>query len=207
MRLTVFLTVFGLLVSASPVGAERINVGAVQRVQNQAEAVYVNEVRRLGLTSPVLFDDLLRTGDDARLLAALADGSELTLGANANILVDNFVYDPSTKEGALGLSVLSGAFLFVGGQIESIPGNKVWIDTPIATLGIRGTTVWGGPTDGGFGVMVIDGEVDVTNGAGTVTVRAGEATIVADIDTAPMPAGTWGEQRVTAAVATVTFDE
>ena len=77
-------------------------------------------------------------------------------------MLDEFVYDPFRTRGELSLSVIKGAFLYVGGLVEGVSGARVRIQTPAAAIGVRGTTVWGGPIDNGYGVVVLSGEVTVT---------------------------------------------
>ena len=198
-----------LLVQANPGqgAAARQAVGVVTRVQAAAEAVYESEARGLAERSPVLFDDLLQTGAAARLQATLADGTEITLGEMAEILIDAFVYDPESGDGVLELRVVEGAFLFVGGKLEELAGARVEIATPVAILGVRGTTVWGGPIDGGYGVLVLDGTVTVTTSAGAVNLGAGEATMIAGPGQAPDPAQGWSSEKTARAVATISFDD
>ena len=64
----------------------------------------------------------------------LEDESVITLGEKAELLVDEFVYDPGKSKGNLALTVSKGAFLFVGGKIESIKDSKVKITTPVAEV-------------------------------------------------------------------------
>jgi len=49
-----------------------------------------------------------------------------------------FVYDPNSKSNATLLSLTKGTFTFVAGKIAKSGDMKV--DTPVATMGIRGTT-------------------------------------------------------------------
>ena len=92
--------------------------------------------------------------------------------------MDRFVYDPDRAGGQLALTVKTGAFLFVGGKIEGPTGGNVAISTPVGTLGVRGTTVWGGHIDGGFGVLVLSGEVSLQTPHGTVLMQKGQGTMV-----------------------------
>lgn len=202
--------VFSLSLAAhaapATVGAvEPATVGAVEKVQERAEATQAGALRTLAATAPVLFKDRLRTGPDSRLEAKLEDGTVLTLGANGRMTVDEFVYRPGTEGGKLALTVTQGAFLFVGGKIEGPTGGNVAIRTPVGTLGVRGTTVWGGPIDGGYGVLVLKGEVVVATPRGAVTLRDGQGTMVR-AQQAPSAAGPWPEGRVKRAVATISFD-
>lgn len=180
-------------------------VGAVEKVQERAEATQAGAPRTLAVAGPVLFQDRLRTGPASRLEAKLEDGTVLTLGANGRMTVDEFVYRPGAEGGKLALSVTRGAFLFVGGKIEGPTGGNVSIRTPVGTLGVRGTTVWGGPIDGGYGVLVLKGEVRVATPRGAVTLREGQGTMVR-AQQAPSAAGPWPEGRVKRAVATISFD-
>ena len=155
---------------------------------------------------PFLFGDKLKTGPAARLEAKLADGTVLTLGEKGRLTVDRFVYDPDRAGGQLALTVKTGAFLFVGGKIEGPTGGNVAIDTPVGTLGVRGTTVWGGPIDGGFGVLVLSGEVSLKTPHGTVLMQKNQGTMVYGAR-GPTSAAPWPEDRVRRAVATISFSD
>ena len=181
------------------------DVGVVTRVQAVARAVHQDQVRPLTARSAELFEDLLQTGAAARLLARLADGSEITLGENAELRIDSFVYDPDAGVAELALSVVEGAFLFVGGEVERFDDARIRIATPVAVLAIRGTTVWGGPIDGAYGVLALDGTVTVTTDSGAVTLRSGQATTIARPGQAPQAPGQWGADKTARAVATISF--
>ena len=195
-----------LLCAASTTAmAAPVNVGAVDKAQGSAEALQDRTARPLAVDGPVLYGDRLRTGPGARLEAKLDDGTVLTLGEKGKLTVDKFVYEPGRDGGKLALTVKSGAFLFVGGKIEGPTGGHVDINTPVGTLGVRGTTVWGGHIDGGFGVLVLSGEVVLKTPHGAVTMQKGQGTMVYGAK-APVAAAPWPEDRVKRAVATISFD-
>lgn len=194
----------GVLAEAKPL---RSSIGEVEKLEREANAYYATKSRSLRPSSQVYFNDTLRTGDEARLQAKLADDSMLTLGENAEIQIDEFVYAPYYDEGKLDLDVVAGAFLFVGGQVEDGANSQVEITTPVGTLGIRGTTVWGGEIDGGYGVLVLDGEVEVRTEGGTVMLQAGQGTMVYDVTQGPEAAAPWPEDRTNRAVATISFPQ
>lgn len=212
MTLPIFLRAFPvriLLVAASAVLASpeaqaASVVGRVDKVERQAVAVVEGQSRDMTATGPVYFNDMIRTGGASRLESKLADGTVLTLGEHAKITVDEFVYRPDRQGGKLGLTVARGAFLFVGGKIEGPTGGNVAIRTAVGTLGVRGTTVWGGAIDGGYGVLVLDGLVTLKTARGSVTMRKGEGTMVY-AGRAPERAAPWPEDRTKRAVATISF--
>ena len=191
--------------SAGPAMAERPVIGAVDKAQGEVAAVYDGSASLLVRGSDVAFEDMLKTGPEARVQSTLKDGTQLTLGEKATLKVDEYVYDPSQTGGQMTLDVVEGAFLFVGGKIEGETGGNVAINTPVGTLGVRGTTVWGGRIGSGYGVLVLDGEVTVTTGAGTVTLNAGEATMVYDGGKYMEDAHSWPKHKIDEAVETISF--
>ena len=184
--------------------AEPIAIGAVDRVQAQVDATQAGQTRALIANSDLYFQDRCHSGEGARLEAELKDGTRLTLGEHTTLVIDEFVYDPMKSRGELALRFAKGAFLYVGGQIEGAPGAKVRIRTPAAAIGVRGTTVWGGPIDKGFGVLALSGEVTVTGRRGTVVLKQGQGTMLF-ADGRPRPAVTWPGEKVKRAVATIAF--
>ena len=201
-RLSVLLAVniFGATVAV----AETTTVGTVNKVQAHVDATQAGHTRALVVNSDVYFRDRCHSREGARLQATLKDGTQLTLGENATVVVDEFIYDPFRSRGELLLRVVKGAFLYVGGRIERETGAKVQIHTPIAVLGVRGTTVWGGPIDNGYGVIALSGEVTVTGRRGTVTLKQGQGTMLFG-DGKPQRAAAWPAGRMKRAVASITF--
>ena len=195
-----------LFCAAPPALAAPEAIGTVQKAQLDASATQGRETRALAPEGEVLFKDKLCTGPGARLEATLADGTVLTLGEKGRMTVDEFVYKPGYLGGAMSVKVAQGAFLFVGGKVEGPTGGNVVIQTAVGTLGVRGTTVWGGHIDGGYGVLVLDGEVEVTTKRGKVLLQKGQGTMVYD-GKKPMKAGPWTEDRTKRAVETISFTE
>jgi hypothetical protein len=113
-------------------------------------------------------NDRLRTGANARLEVTFRDQTLLTLGENANVAIDRYVYNPDKSTGELALNATRGAFRFVGGGIEQLQKKSVTVSTPAGAMAVRGTDFWAGPIDGKFGVLLLKGKVGVSNRAGAV---------------------------------------
>lgn len=201
------LTLAAVVAAAAWAADERPQVGGVKKLKPDATASFESEKRQLAIDDAVYFQDLLETGGGARLAITLKDGTMLTLGENASLRVDEFVYEPDAGTGRLGLSVLEGAFLFVGGDTEDMEDSQVDIDTAVGTLGVRGTTVWGGNIDGSFGVLVAAGSATVRNAAGEVQLGAGEGTQIESMNAAPSAPKKWPVEKVQRALRTVSFTE
>lgn len=92
--------------------------------------------RTLRVGIDVVGNERVTTGATDRAHLVFLDGSGLTVGANSELVIDKFVYDPNRTAGDLTMSVTKGAFRFVGGAISK--KSDVIIRTPSAHIGVRG---------------------------------------------------------------------
>ena len=99
--------------------------------------------RRLVLGQDVVFNERITTEAGGQTQILFVDESTLSVGPNANMVIDQFVYDPNTGAGKFAASLTRGVFRFVGGKLSK-QDNAVTMRTPTATIGIRG------------GVMLVD---------------------------------------------------
>ena len=91
-------------------------------------------VLRIGID--VQANELITTGNKDRAHLVFLDGTSLTVGPNAQLTIDRFVYDPATKTGDLAVNASKGVFRLVGGRISKT--KPIVITTPSSTIGIRG---------------------------------------------------------------------
>jgi hypothetical protein len=82
--------------------------------------------------------DLIETGADGALAIAFADGTSFNVSRNARMEVNEFIYDPNGQSNSTLMSVTKGTFTFIAGNVARTGDMK--IDTPLGTVGIRGTT-------------------------------------------------------------------
>jgi hypothetical protein len=151
-------------------------IGGVEDIVNVAWSTIAPDPRdEIEFEDDVYMNELVETGDESALVIKFSDGSKLTLGENAKVMIDTYVYDPSGGEQVVTLT--KGAFRFVSG---AIPKEKVSIKTPTITIGIRGTElVLDVAEDGETEMSTIEGQADCTDGAGeTLTVGADESVLV-----------------------------
>jgi hypothetical protein len=87
---------------------------------------------------PVYKGDVVQTGADAKVGITFTDGTAFNLSSNARMVLNEFVYDPNGTSNSTLFSLTKGTFTFVAGQVAKTGDMK--LETPVATLGIRGTT-------------------------------------------------------------------
>lgn len=106
--------------------------------------------------------DLLRTGPNARILLRLGEGSRIKLGENGSLHLDGLGADKGLFSAAL--EVVKGAFRFSTAQIVRHRPRDVKVRIGTATVGIRGTDVWGKATEEKDIVCLLEGKISVNRG-------------------------------------------
>ncbi|MBR0756699.1 FecR domain-containing protein [Bradyrhizobium jicamae] len=126
---------------AKPIGKVVAATGSVMIQHTGATVVQANvagQPVQAKVGDLVYLGDVALTGADGRLGINFADGSSFTLSSNARMALDEFVYQPNGKSNASFYNLTRGTATFVAGQVAKTGDMKV--DTPVATMGIRGTT-------------------------------------------------------------------
>lgn len=115
------------------------SVGSVAALRNQVSvrAGGAPQPRAATLGQRMALGDQVQTGDRSHMQLLLLDRSSFTVGQNARLTIDRFVYD--LGGGSFSAMVAKGALRFMSGGAHGKGGAS--IRTPIATIGIRGTIV------------------------------------------------------------------
>ena len=82
--------------------------------------------------------DTVKTGK-GKTAIEFVDDTRVDVTEHSKLLIDEFVYDPNTKTGALSLKASLGTVRYASGQIAKNSKQNVIIKTPTATIGVRGT--------------------------------------------------------------------
>ncbi len=80
--------------------------------------------------------EYLQTGDQAQAELRLDDQTKLALGPNADLKLDEFVVGKSGGVTTIGVNFAKGTFRFITGSQKK---DAYVIETPSATIGVRGT--------------------------------------------------------------------
>jgi hypothetical protein len=156
----------GKVVTASgSVTIERANAAAVQvSLPGQAGQTKVGDLVYQG--------DVVQTGADGRLGINFTDGASFNLSSNARMALSEFVYEPNGTSNSTLFNLTKGTFTFVAGSVAKTGDMKV--DTPVATMGIRGTTPRVEISDDGtvkFSTLIEEGKSKFAKKSGAPTAQ------------------------------------
>ena len=109
-------------------------IGVASAVKNRVEGSSGN--RALTAGSSVFAREVVRTGEQSTAQLLFLDETSLSIGPQAEVTLDRFVFDPNRGAGNVVISTTRGALRFVSGSQQP---NSYQIRTPVATIGVRGT--------------------------------------------------------------------
>ena len=127
-------------------------IGQVATLQGTATVTRAKASTAMALrvNDPIFKNDTLATAANSTLGVTFDDQTTFSLSANTRIVVDAFVYQENGAANAASFNVVVGTAAFVANLVAKTGDMK--ITTPVATLGIRGTTgVIDVPEQGGAG--------------------------------------------------------
>lgn len=120
---------------------ERIEIGGALSVKNQVNAHFedaTNSSRKLIKGDKVRTDEIVSTGPKGIGQFQFIDRTKLAIGPNSKLKLDKFVFNPNPKARKIVIKSLQGSLRFVSGIS---PSKSYTIQTPVSTIGIRGTMV------------------------------------------------------------------
>ena len=125
---------------APPDQAAANQIGQVATLQGSATVTRAKAATAMALrvNDPVFKNDTLATAANSTLGVTFDDQTTFSLSANTRIVVDEFVYQEGGAANAASFNVVAGTAAFVASLVAKTGNMK--ITTPVATLGIRGTT-------------------------------------------------------------------
>lgn len=147
--------------------------------------------------------DTVRT-QQGKVGLTFADNTKVQVTENSKLVIDDFVYDPNSKKGGkLAVNIALGTVRYASGQIAKNNPQAVAVNTPSATIGVRGTDFTAAVDELGRSTIILlpscpagwkdintdckTGAISVTSEEGTVFLNQPfQATVVQTKESKPM---------------------
>ena len=136
-----------------------------------------------------------------RMKVEFVDDTVLRLVENTEVILTKYYFDPDNpKDNTLSMKFVSGTARFATGGLGLVPKENISIETPTATIAVRGTDFTTTVDELGRSLVILlpetectidgdcspSGEITVTNEGGTVILNeAYQATMVSSFQTIP----------------------
>lgn len=164
-------------VSAVEAGKVLARVGQVTATQPSAQS------RPLDVGSVVFGSDLIRTEPESSVQIRYTDGALVSVNANSLYRIDDYAYAPGERG---FFSLLKGGLRTLTGLIGKGETAAYRVNTPVATIGIRGTDYalrlcqddCPPGFENGLYLSVFEGAIIAVNDAGEYVLKAGESAFI-----------------------------
>lgn len=163
-------------------------IGMIREASGEASITHPNGVTvKAAIGTPVYQGDIIETKGDGAVNITFIDDTSFAVSENARLAIDEYVFDPASQSGENSFSVLRGVFVFTSGLIGREDPDDVRIETPVGSIGIRGTTIMGHINpDGESRITVVEGAIVVTNPSGETTLSQQFETVTLSGANTPM---------------------
>jgi len=121
----------------SPAAAEgALKVGQAEIIRNEVVNVGEAQLIPINVGDEVLRDEIIRTSANSDARFGLIDNTKLTLGPGSTLKIDRAVYADDARYKQITVRLTEGAFRFITGNSDK---KSYKIETPYASIGVRGT--------------------------------------------------------------------
>ncbi len=125
---------FGCLAQSNSIGIVKSVSGEVYLIGSKSSVKAVPNMK-------IMEGDSIRTGAKSSVGLIFEDDTVVSLGPKSEMVIQTFLFNPMEKELSFVARMVQGTFSFITGQIAKLAPKKVRLETPDATLGVRGTKI------------------------------------------------------------------
>lgn len=136
-RIAVLVSLAVLLAACPALAGE--GAGIVKTLKGDATIVRQGKALPVQVGTALTVGDLLRTGPESAIGLILADNTLIALGPASELLLNDFAFSPAEQDLSLALRLMKGTASFLSGLIGKLAPETVRVETPDASVGIRGT--------------------------------------------------------------------
>ena len=138
VRMFFLLALTAAVWAAAPARAAEPEVALVKTVEGAAVAVRGEARLPLAVGTPVLLHDAVETAEGSVGLT-FKDGTRISLGPRSRLELKNYAFAPAERDLDFLVGLVRGTMLYVSGLIAKLAPDRARVETPVATVAVRGT--------------------------------------------------------------------
>jgi len=129
----------GLNFGITQTSAAESPIGCIKTFQNKASILRDGNPIPAQTGVMVYTGDVLQTDQTGAIGVIFRDDALVSLGPNSQVKIDTFLFQPDQGGFSFLCKLIQGTAAFVSGQIAKLAPEAMQVQTPIATIGVRGT--------------------------------------------------------------------
>ena len=121
-------------------GAMKPDLSALSKnVQPEAVIIRNGLPQNALVGNKIAMGDVLKTGSNGSMGLIFNDDTVIAMGSKTEISIENFLFKPAEGNLSFIAKMMKGTISFISGQIAKLSPDSVHLETPVATIGPRGT--------------------------------------------------------------------
>jgi hypothetical protein len=131
---------FGVCISGFAWGADDSDiVGSITSLEGDVSILRNGEIIVPQKGTQLHKTDLLKTGRKSSVGAVLRDATTISLGSKSQLVLEEFEFEPAENLLGVTLRMVKGTLACLTGRIAKLSPDAFKVETPVATVGVRGT--------------------------------------------------------------------
>jgi len=139
LRLVVPIAFLWALGLAHAFAEDRPVIGYVKTLDGDVQVVRADARGPLKLGDSIRLGDVVETGDKGTLGITFRDDCRVSLGPKSQLALREFAFDPYQQKYHFLVRLARGTMLYISGRIAKLSPQSTSIETPVATVAVRGT--------------------------------------------------------------------
>lgn len=114
-------------------------IGFVKLVTGDASVVTEGKAVKAKIGLAVYEGSVLKTAAGSSMGVTFKDETVMSFGPNTELVVDQYLFNPAQGKLKLNAKLARGSLNYVSGAIAKLQPEVVSVNTPVGTIGVRGT--------------------------------------------------------------------
>ncbi len=117
------------------------HIAHLKSIDGQVSIIRGEKILNAKLADKLNIGDIVKTAVDSTVAIIFIDGTMLSCGPGTEMIITKYLFKPRSKEYAFNILIKKGSAIYTSGKIAKLKPKSVLIETPKASIGVRGTKI------------------------------------------------------------------
>ena len=119
--------------------ADTTFIGTVKKVQGKV-TIRENTIEFDAKLNDKIYEGyVIETEKNGNIGLVFIDGTQLSIGPGSQVIINRYLFSPKEKSYAFDVMLNNGSAIYTSGKLGALSPESIKVQTPEATIGVRGT--------------------------------------------------------------------
>lgn len=131
--------ILALSLSCFSAHADPAFIGTIKTLQGKV-SIQVGSSTFVAQVNDKLYEGyLIATQDHSNIGLVFIDGTQLSIGPSSQVIINRYLFSPKQKQYSFDVMIEKGSAIYSSGKLGELSPDSIKVQTPEATIGVRGT--------------------------------------------------------------------